>query len=252
MTVCPPPKPSFALGFTLLELLVAMSIFSVLGLGSYQLLQTVGVTHDKVRETAATYTELNLAMATLQRDFNQFVYRPVRDGYGEPLAPILFGEDDYAVEFTRAGWSNPAGRPRSRLQRVAYRVDYDSETLIRSFWTVLDRAEDSEPVEQVLLNGVTDFMVTGFVADSVDTPGLDEALDDTAASIPVGVEVVIAREDFGEIKRIFQLVDPFQVSSTGGPGDETGDMEGDEGEQQPDQGEENNPASPPLDTSPES
>jgi general secretion pathway protein J len=197
-------------GFTLLELLVSISIFSVLGLGAYQLLQTVIDSHERVRSGVDVYTEMNLALSMMQRDFSQFVYRPVRDEYGELLPPILFEGQDYAVEFTRGGWRNPAGRPRSRLQRVAYLIDYEEETLTRVFWDVLDRAEDSEPYSQVLMHGISDFQITGYAGEAAED---DYSLDDVGAAAPLAVEIVITTETLGDTQRLFQLSEPYLPSS---------------------------------------
>ena len=211
-------------GFTLLELLISISILSVLGLGAYQMLQTVVASNDRVRASSDGATDLNLAFSILQRDFNQFVPRPVRDRYGEPMAPLVFDNEDYVVEFTRGGWSNPAGRSRSRLQRVAYRIDYDEETLTRHFWEVLDRAEDSEPISQLLLEGVTDFRVTGLTDDFISSFESEPGQGKQAA--PVGVEVVVAMEGAGEFERLFQLVDVFNPNDPGNRPGEGGDGPG--------------------------
>ena len=200
-------------GFTLLELLVAISIFSVLGLGGYQLLQSVSDSHDRVRTSIDSYIRVNQALTIMQRDFNQFVPRPIRDEYGEQVAPMSFDGQQYLVEFTRGGWSNPGGRARSELQRVAYSIDYEEEILQRHFWLVLDRAEDSEPRSQVLLESVTDFRVMGFVGDSPERDPVD--LEDNAGVMPAGVEVVIATEALGEVRRIFQLVDSYRPALPG-------------------------------------
>ena len=197
-------------GFTLLELLVATSVFSVIGLGAHQMLRTVIESHDRVRDSIETYTRLNLAYAVIQRDFNQFVPRRIRDEYGEPINPITFESDDYAVEFTRAGWTNPAGIQRSRLQRVAYSIDYDTKELKRHFWIVLDRAEDSEPKTQILLENVTDLRVTGFVGEEADETTEELFSSESfGAAAPVAVEVTIGTEAFGDVVRLFQLVEPF-------------------------------------------
>lgn len=215
-------------GFTLLELLVSISIFSILGLSAYQMLQTVIESNDRVRSASEGATSLNLAFSILQRDFNQFVPRQIRDQYGDPLAPLVFENEDYVVEFTRGGWSNPAGRSRSRLQRVAYSIDYDKETLTRHFWEVLDRAEDSEPISQLLLEGVTDFRVTGFTDDSGSSLEQEFELDEEQAQAPIGVEVVVAVERVGEVERLFQLVDPFNAQDfrNQGGGEEGGEEGG--------------------------
>ena len=203
-------------GFTLLELLVSMSIFATLGLGAYQMLQTVADSHQRVRSSAEAFTGLNLAYSIIQRDFNQFAPRAVRDEYGEVLPTIDFENEDYIIEFTRRGWRNPAGRQRSRLQRVAYSLDFEEETLTRHFWKVLDRAEDSEPISQLLLEGVTDFRVTGF---SGDESAIDREfiLEDEEAAAPLAVEVVISTNALGESYRLFQMVEPYLAESGGEP-----------------------------------
>ncbi|MDC0068396.1 type II secretion system minor pseudopilin GspJ [Gammaproteobacteria bacterium] len=201
-------------GFTLLELLVSMSIFATLGLGAYQMLQTVADSHERVRSSADAFTRLNLAYSIIQRDFNQFAPRVVRDEYGEVLPTIDFENEDYIIEFTRRGWRNPAGRQRSRLQRVAYSLDFEEETLTRHFWEVLDRAEDSEPVSQLLLEGVTDFRVTGFSGDESATD-IDFILEDQKVATPLAMEVVISTNALGESYRLFQMVEPYLASSDG-------------------------------------
>ncbi len=210
-------------GFTLLELLVSISIFSILGLSAYQMLQTVIDSNDRVRQASESATSLNLAFSIIQRDFNQFVPRQIRDQYGDPMAPLVFENEDYVVEFTRGGWSNPAGRSRSRLQRVAYSIDYDEETLSRHFWEVLDRAEDSEPISQLLLEGVTDFRVTGFTDNSTSSLESEFELEEDQNLAPIGVEVVISVNDMGEVERLFQLVDSFNAQDIQGR-DESGDL----------------------------
>lgn len=197
-------------GFTLLELLVAISIFSILGLSAYQLLQTVSTSHDKVRDSSAVHTDLNLAFAFIQRDLTQFTFRPVRDAYGDPQAPLVFNGDEYLVEFTRGGWNNPTGRPRSRLQRVAYSLDYEEKTLTRHFWEVLDRAEDSEPRQQIIMTGVTDFAVSGISEENLEGGDSGFDLEVAESALPVAVEVTVVTDDMGEVRRVFQLVDTYQ------------------------------------------
>ena len=208
-------------GFTLLELLVSMSIFATLGLGAYQMLQVVADSHERVRSSSDAFTGLNLAYSIIQRDFNQFAPRTVRDEYGEVRPTIDFENEDYIIEFTRRGWRNPAGRQRSRLQRVAYSLDFEEETLTRHFWKVLDRAEDSEPVSQILLEGVTDFRVTGF---SGDEPAIDRdfVLEEEQVAAPLAMEGVISTNALGESYRLFQMVEPYLAVSDGASRD-TGD-----------------------------
>ncbi len=197
-------------GFTLLEVLIAISIFALIGLGGYRLLTTMTDTHGRVREVIDDFGALGRAMTFIERDFYQVASRPIRDEYGEPLPPFLAGLGVYPVEFTRSGWNNPAGLPRSNLQRVAYSLDGESN-LVRHFWLVLDRAEDSAPIEQVILADVQDFRITLFDTQGEQTDSWPVSTD--AVVLPAAVEIVIATEATGEIRRLIPLVNMPMATS---------------------------------------
>ena len=131
-------------GFTLLEVLVAMSVFAVIGLGANQMLRTIIDTHEITKANNQTIISMVSVITMMDRDFSQIVPRQVRDEYGEPLQPLIVGSGKYDIEFSRTGWNNPTQRQRSILQRVAYQLE--DGKLSRHFWLVLDRAEDSETV----------------------------------------------------------------------------------------------------------
>ena len=140
-------------GFTLIEILVALFIFAIIGLMGTQLISRVSNQQTVLSERGARLIELQRAMTILKRDFMQIKHRGIRDGYGDQQPAVkLDGRDLF--EFTRAGWRNPLGQPRSELQRVAYHLDEDKHELQRYYWSVLDRAQDSEPLVQVLLRDV--------------------------------------------------------------------------------------------------
>ena len=139
-------------GFTLLEMLIALGVFAVIGLMSSQILSGIVDLSDTVRDRSDQLAELQRAMFIISRDVEQMTRRPVRDAFGDSTAAIIIGQP--LIEFTRRGWQNPLRSPRSELQRVAYTVaDGD---LVREFWPMLDRGPDTEPIAQVLLPGVAD------------------------------------------------------------------------------------------------
>jgi general secretion pathway protein J len=188
-------------GFTLIELLVAISIFSIIGLASYQLLQTA--IEGKNRITRSTENTLAIARAVdiMTSDFSQLVSRRIRDNYGEWLPPLIFAEGDYLVEFTRTGWTNPSGKKRSTLQRVAYSFDYDEGTLTRFFWEVLDRAEESAPVAEIILRNVEECLIVPVLDDSV------QVQSDSASSLPIAVQIKIFIESSPILLRTVRLVE---------------------------------------------
>lgn len=139
-------------GFTLLELLVALSIFAVLALMSYVGLRALLVTQQHTAAKTDQFQAVMQAVVLLRQDVSQMVLRPIMDTSGGQLpAIILRGVDD--LEFTRTGFTNPlALAARSQLQRVRYQVK--DHALVRVVWPVLDRAPSTRPIERVLLTGV--------------------------------------------------------------------------------------------------
>jgi general secretion pathway protein J len=192
-------------GFTLLELLVALAIFAVLGVAAYAGLDVVLASKDRLEARSEELGRLQMLFVLMTRDIEQTARRSVRDNYGDPL-PALLGSDT-TLEFTRAGWRNPAGLRRSHLQRVAYGLT--DETLTRATWDVLDRAQDSEPRTATLLGDVTALEIryldaTGeWRADWPPPAGAQRA----AAALPRAIEITLEVKGWGSIMRLFRVAD---------------------------------------------
>ena len=141
-----------ARGFTLLEVLIALAIFALIGLATYQMLDSILRTDASTRAHDRELRDLVRALAAFERDVLQVAVRPVRDGYGEAL-PALQGDGEAAarLELTRAGWRNPQGLPRAERQRVRWQLQNGQWQ--RLYWQVLDQAQDSQPQVQQALDG---------------------------------------------------------------------------------------------------
>lgn len=202
----------------MLEVLVAMSIFAVIGLGANKMLRTMIDTHEITRSNNQSITSMVRVFNLMERDFSQIVARRVRDEYGEPLEPLMVATGQYYVEMTRTGWNNPAQLKRSVLQRVAYEVE--EKKLVRHFWLVLDRAEDSEPISQELLDEVEDFRVNLLDKEGEGTDSWPDFDADTA--LPLAVEIFLETKKLGEIRRVFSLASQAQAIRRDQNGNDTG------------------------------
>src|ERR1043166_8093444 len=127
-------------GFTLVEILIALSIFAVMSVIISSVLFTVFKTRSRVNEHADRLSELQFAVILMQRDFEQAILRSITDENGTPL-PGLMGDSTH-IEFTRTGYTNPLYQEqRSSLQRVAYYINMDK--LMRKNWPSLDRTSQT-------------------------------------------------------------------------------------------------------------
>ncbi len=204
-------------GFTLIEMLIVLFIFSIIGMIGAQLVSRVLDNNQVLSERGARLAEVQRSMQILQRDLLQLSPRGIRDQLGDPLEPLMIGADGM-IELTRFGWRNPLGRPRSELQRVGYIVQED--TLYRAYWMVLDRSPDSEPQLQEMLKGVEQ---AEFFA--LDVSGNEHSFWPPAGDFRndpnLQLAAVILRIDaapFGVIERIWPVPNPELVISAGNPG----------------------------------
>lgn len=199
-------------GFTLLEMIVVLAIFAILGLVSGQITSRVVNNFAVLNERGARLSEIHRAMGVMQRDILQLVNRSVLGPLGDPLEPLRLSATG-ELSFTRQGWQNPLQRQRSDLQRVAYSVGDD--TLYRAYWIPLDQAPDSEPVSQNLLKNVTSvefFAIDGagnertfwpptLGTGPTSTPVPAAAVD--PAKQLVAVLVRFELEPFGQLERLW-------------------------------------------------
>lgn len=206
-------------GFTLLEVLIALSIFAVIGMASYRVLNTVILSQNRVQVHTDNLRHLQRAMLLLSLDIEQAVNRSIRGPYAEKIASMVTDQGDYLLQFTRTGWRNPLALPRSNLQRVAYELGFQGReednraadkdqqpSLLRHYWPVLDQAQDSLPQTQTLLSDVTDvefrFMDKGGRWHSRWPTGTEQDSED---GLPVALEIQLDTEQYGQITRMYQL-----------------------------------------------
>ena len=195
-------------GFTLLELLVAVAIFALLGVGSYRLLATTIATRDAAQKHDAALMQLQKAMTTLNRDISQAIGRPVRNEYGDAVAAVILKNN--MLDLTRAGWPNPLQQARSQLQRVHYELNSKGE-LVRLSWSQLDRERGAKPQQSILLKNIDTIQIKvysineGLVQEWPAFQG--QAANNTASlsELPRAIEIVINVKPWGEIRRYFRL-----------------------------------------------
>jgi len=205
-------------GFTLLELLVALSIFALIGAMAYGGLQQVLNQQHGTEQQSQRLADLQKAYRIMQRDLEQLVRRGIRNEFGDSVDALVGGSGYTGVEFSRTGYANPAGFLRSDIQRVAYVPD--QTTLLRRTWRVLDRAQDSVPDEQVLVEGMRRFDMR--FLDQTNTwretwpPQQNPVAGAVNTALPKAIEVTLELDDVGSLVWLFMVPENAVDTAAGG------------------------------------
>ena len=166
-------------GFTLLELLVAVAIFALLGVGSYRLLASTINTRD-----------------------------------GDSVAAVVLKNN--VLELTRAGLPNPLKQVRSDLQRISYQINTKNE-LVRSAWQQLDRDRGVKPQQTVLLTKIKTMTIKTHNQNggtNNDWPSFQGSPDTKSLTeLPRSIEVTMNVEPWGEVTRVFALPQSIEPKS---------------------------------------
>ncbi len=208
-------------GFTLVEIMVTMIIFTLIGLASYTVLDQMSRTKSLSEESSERIEQLQFTWLLIQQDMRQAVPKPTRPD-GLEVAQQLITNDERIIEsqsgvlgFVRSGYDNPGLMlPRSELQPVIYRVQ--NNVLQRlTYPYVNDRS--GEPVVQDLLEGVKSFQVRFFrsTQQAQANQGIEAGWRnrwETSDDFPAALELTITSDAYGEIRRRFLTgVEPAQV-----------------------------------------
>lgn len=211
-------------GFTLLEVMIALAIFAIIGLSAYRVLDVIISSQARIEEHSKALRQWQRAMLIIGADIEQMLNRPIRGAYADEEKALQV-DGDYTLEFTRLGWRNPLQRKRSELQRVAYSLDsigiisngdeyietgVDDQAihLLRYHWSMLDRPQDAKPETQILIQNVNDIRlrflgIVGKWQTEWPLANNDETIDHSA--LPIAIELTIETQTLGEVRRIFQI-----------------------------------------------
>ena len=204
-------------GFTLIEMLVALAVFAVIGLMSNRLLVQIVDIGELTEARGARLVETQRAIEIIRRDIQQLAHRSVRDELGDSRPGFEISEFGL-LQFTRRGWANPLGRNRSELQRVAYANEKGG--LFRLYWPVLDRAGDSLPIRQLLLADVTDMEVVVVDIAGVEHrfwPPQEQADEPNNALAAVVLRMTLP--PYGDIERLWTVPSAVASGTRGEAGD---------------------------------
>lgn len=197
-------------GLTLIELMVAVAIFSLLAALSYGGLVNVLDARRIVDVESQQLASLQRAFLHIGRDFEQAAPRTIRDAYGDQQPALHNKADSYdgvktVIELSIAGRRTLPGETRGSLQRITY-VIRDGD-LLRLSWPVLDRAQDTTAHESTLLEGVEVMTLRYLSEQGAWTDEWQTGLANEAGSplLPRAIEITMELEHWGNLRRIYRV-----------------------------------------------
>lgn len=189
-------------GFTLLEVLIALFIFTIVAMIMTHALRSVFDSQHTTEQRAAQLAELQLAMLLLSQDMEQAIDRPIKNAARE-TEPALLGTAKQ-IALTHGGLANPGGQlPRSTLQRTRYEVS--NHRLLRQSWEVLDQVPTSKPHARLLLSNVTAFRADYLDDENHYNDRWPPANKPKAAVFPRAVKISLTLAYWGTITQVYLM-----------------------------------------------
>lgn len=224
-------------GFTLLELVVVIGIFTLMAAMAYGGLSAVLKTRASLDVSLARTAALQKAYWVMRDDFQNGINRSVLDNDDQIEFALQYIGLDRRVDFTRGGWPNPLNLPRPTLRRLGYFYDQDKKQLMRRTWPALDRAPRTQPDDTLLLDGVEEvqWRFLDQNAQWQDSWPTQSALQTAASTVPgsgvigagttasssrtppppLAVELTLRTRDWGTLRWLFAYGLPSLPNSQG-------------------------------------
>lgn len=182
-------------GFTLLEIVIALAIFSVMSMMAYAGLAAMLDARASSVPRAQQLAQLQTTLYLLNEDLSQVIKRPIRDQLGSSEPAFSIGRGNEILVFTRTVPSWLANSSETNLLRVSYSLE--KEALYRRVWTIPDRTQQTEYRRRKLLvtQGVT---IKGFSAKT-------KTWGEVVGEIPQALDISFKLDGLGSVHRTFLI-----------------------------------------------
>jgi general secretion pathway protein J len=191
-------------GFTLLEILIALFIFTIVSVIMVSTLHAVLTSQSATEKKAMRLTELQTALILVSRDLEQTVNRPITTSKD---AIELFIGTPNSVTFTHAGLVNPMGElHRSTLQRTEYILDRNQ--FIRVTWPVLEQTAKTQSDQRILLKNVAQLRFE-YLDDKGRFQNNWPVENNKDALLPKAVRMTLTLHEWGSLTQLYLI--PAQI-----------------------------------------
>jgi len=161
-------------GFTLIELIIALTIFSIISVMAYQSLHHFLSSEQYLSEKSKQWQQLLQGVLVLERDIEQAIPREFRINQNETRQTLTSNQDEVILDITVL-------RSRSIFneETLPIRVQYhlDKQTLQRWVWIPADQANPEPNQKSILLKNMTKFDITHIEKEATTEKRKDKQQD---------------------------------------------------------------------------
>lgn len=182
-------------GFTLVEALVALSIFAVLAVVSYGVINELGSARETVAQETMQWRRITRLIERIESDITNVAPRPVRNQFGGDRPPLdATGDGSFRLSRFPNPWDT---RPTASIRRIGYRRE--GKQLYYQIWPALDSAGRQEPASYLLFDNVTTWETAFLDSDHIWQNAWN------SHNLPLAVRVRISFGSGEEITRMIAL-----------------------------------------------
>ena len=198
-------------GFTLVELLVAISITGLIGTLSLSGLNTSLSINKKTLDRSDLISELQLTDRVLKRDLLHALTRNSRLSEGKRLKHPLYGEVLLSQEVFLAFSIHSSIDYQDQGGSIRW-VEYlkSDNQIVRNEYFFADRTEETKVLSSVLLNNI-DSVELSFTNQDQSYLSWPSQITEGIKGLPQMVEVTLKIKSYGDVSMSYLLTEGFQV-----------------------------------------
>lgn len=194
-------------GFTLMEIMIAMAILALIGVGALTILDAATNSGNKIRKNGDRLNDVQRAFLFISNDIQQISLRQVRDEYGDPVPALssdLQSSTPY-MRFTRLGRRNPAQLNRSNLEHLFYSIE--DKALYKTSYFFSDGMSENHGLKRLILKDVENMELSFFDGDDWQTswPLPSNGTGKPPPLLPVALKLELELTDYGKIERLYAI-----------------------------------------------
>jgi len=176
-----------AWGFTVIELLIALSIFAVIAVTLYSTFFAGISTWKRSGDNTGIYQDIRVAFDDIARDLKNMIYFTKDD----ESAYIFSGTSEQVIFMTLEESISEKTEPQRELVRIAYSFDNAKGDIVRETAGILLGFDTKKAEKEILLKNVEDFKIEYcyFSGDEDDPYLWQEEWKDEEVKTPRGIRI---------------------------------------------------------------